>query len=72
MAGWFRKGSVPKTEEGREPRKERRQKREERREKREETREQRKERREKREERRPKDAMVRFQNGGMVQKRVGP
>ena len=34
-AGWYRKGSVPKREEGREQRKERREKREERREKRE-------------------------------------
>ena len=32
MAGWYRKGSVPKREEGREQRKERREKREERRE----------------------------------------
>ena len=35
MAGWYRKGSVPKREEGRDQRKERREKREERREKRE-------------------------------------
>ena len=30
MAGWYRKGSAPKREEGREQRKERREKREER------------------------------------------
>ena len=79
MAGWYRKGSVPRREEGRAQRKE--------------SggpriavwhrkgsapgREQRKERREKRETSttkisRSKDAMVRSQNGGMVQKRVGP
>ena len=56
MAGWYRKGSVPKREEGRE---------------------QREERREKRETcttkiRRSKDAIVRSQNGGTVQKRFGP
>ena len=44
-AGWYRKGSVPKREEGREQREGMRG---------------------------SKDAMVRSQKGGMVQKRFGP
>ena len=58
MAGWHRKGSDPRREEGREQRK----KREERSEKRETS---------TIKMRGSKDAMVRSQNGGMVQKRVG-
>ena len=57
-AGWYRKGSVPKKEEGTNQRNERREKREE---------------RDKHDQmKRLKDAMVRSQNGGMVQKRFGP
>ena len=56
MAGWYRKGSVPKREEGREQRKERREKRETSTTK----------------ISRLKYAMVRSQNGGIAQKRVGP
>ena len=80
MAGWYRKGSVPKREEGREQRgmrEERREEREERREMRQESRGKREERREKRQTSttkisRSKDAMVGSENGGMVPKRVGP
>ena len=56
MAGWYRKGSLPKKEEGRKQRKERREKREASTIKM----------------RGSEDAMVRSQKGGMVQKRVGP
>ena len=60
MAGWYRKGSVPKSKD---EKKESREKREERREKKETS---------TTKITRSKDAMVRSQNGGMVQKRVGP
>ena len=56
MGGWYRKGSVPRREEGRAQRKERREKRETSTTKM----------------RGSQDAMVRSQNGGMVQKMFGP